>query len=235
MDENYNPQYPSCNTVDESVVNSMIRKVYVWMFGALAITGITAFYVAVNASAMEFVFGNPRNIIFLFIAELALVIGLNATINRISALTATLLFLLYSVVNGVMLASIFVVYELGSIATTFFVAAGSFAVMAVVGAFTKKDLTKIGNLCLMAVIGLILAAVVNIFVRSTVLELVVSCVGVLVFVGLTAYDAQKIKAMLYGAEENDTSSKIAVLGALSLYLDFINLFLYLLRFLGRRK
>ena len=235
MDENYNPQYSSCNTVDESVVNSMIRKVYVWMFGALAITGITAFYVAVNAGAMEFVFGNPRNIIFLFIAELALVIGLNATINRISALTATLLFLLYSVVNGVMLASIFVVYELGSIATTFFVAAGSFAVMAVVGAFTKKDLTKIGNLCLMAVIGLILAAVVNIFVRSTVLELIVSCVGVLVFVGLTAYDAQKIKAMLYGAEENDTTSKIAVLGALSLYLDFINLFLYLLRFLGRRK
>lgn len=235
MNEYYNAQYPSYKTVDESVVNTMIRKVYVWMFGALAITGLTAFYVSGNEAAMSFVFGNAWTFIALIIAEFALVIGLSAAINKISALTATLMFILYSVINGMTLASIFIVYELGSIATTFFVAAGTFAAMALIGSVTKKDLTKVGNLCIMAVIGLIIATLVNLFVKSSVFELIVSFIGVLVFVGLTAYDAQKIKAMLYGAEENDTTSKVAVLGALSLYLDFINLFLYLLRIFGRRK
>jgi FtsH-binding integral membrane protein len=145
------------------------------------------------------------------------------------------MFALYSVLNGVTLSSIFLVYEIGSIATTFFVAAGTFGAMAIYGSVTKKDLTKVGNLCMMAVIGLIIATVVNLLIRSTMADMIISGVGVLVFVGLTAYDAQKIKNMLYGAEESEMTNKIAVLGALSLYLDFINLFLYLLRFFGRRK
>ena len=145
------------------------------------------------------------------------------------------MFALYSVLNGVTLSSIFLVYEIGSIATTFFVTAGTFGAMAIYGSVTKKDLTKVGNLCMMAVIGLIIATVVNLLIRSTMADMIISGVGVLVFVGLTAYDAQKIKNMLYGAEESEMTNKIAVLGALSLYLDFINLFLYLLRFFGRRK
>lgn len=233
--KNNNIGYASSIPVTHEETNTMLRKVYWWMFGALAITGLTAFYVATNTAIYNFVFGNSWTFIALIIAEFALVIGLSAAINKMSVLIATIMFLLYSVVNGMTLASIFVVYELGSIAMTFFITAGTFGIMAIVGSVTKKELTKIGNLCLMAVIGLIIAMLVNIFIKSTVLELVVSCIGVLVFVGLTAYDAQKIKAMLYGADENDTTSKIAVLGALSLYLDFINIFLYLLKLFGRRN
>ncbi len=236
MNENtYYPNYYGKAIVTETVTNKMIRNVYLWMCGALAITGLTAYYVATTPNILSWVFGNSWVFIGLIIAELALVIGLSAAINKISSVTATLMFILYSVVNGMTLSSIFVVYELGSIASTFFVTAGTFGVMSVYGSVTKKDLTKIGNLCIMAVIGLILATLVNLLIKSSVLELIVSCVGILVFVGLTAYDAQKIKGMLQGAEENEMTSKIAVLGALSLYLDFINIFLYLLRLFGRRN
>ncbi len=236
MNENtYYPNYYGKTVGTETVTNKMIRNVYLWMCGALAITGLTAYYVATTPNVLSWVFGNSWVFIGLIIAELALVIGLSAAINKISSFTATLMFILYSVVNGMTLSSIFVVYELGSIASTFFVTAGTFGVMAIYGSATKKDLTKIGNLCIMAVIGLILATFVNLLIKSSVLELIVSCVGILVFVGLTAYDAQKIKDMLQGAEENEMTSKIAVLGALSLYLDFINIFLYLLRLFGRRN
>lgn len=234
-DYNTNPYYYGGRAVTESATNTMLRKVYLWMCFALAITGLTAYYVATTPSAMSFVFGNSRTLIALIVVELGLVIGLTAAIARLSAIGATLMFILYSVINGMTMASIFVLYEIGSIATTFFVTAGTFGVMAIIGSITKIDLTKIGGLCIMAVIGLIIATIVNVFVKSSVLELVVSCIGVVVFVGLTAYDAQKIKALLYNADEDDASSKIAVLGALSLYLDFINLFLYLLRIFGRRS
>jgi FtsH-binding integral membrane protein len=205
------------------------------MTAALAITGLVAYYVAGSQAILSALFSNGWTIFVLFFAEIGLVIGLSAAINKISALTATLMFALYSVLNGVTLSSIFLVYEIGSIATTFFVAGGTFGAMAIYGSVTKKDLTKVGNLCMMAVIGLIIATVVNLLIRSTMADMIISGVGVLVFVGLTAYDAQKIKNMLYGAEECEMTNKIAVLGALSLYLDFINLFLYLLRFFGRRK
>ena len=221
--------------VSQEDTNALLRKVYWWMFGALVVTGLTALYVANSETALGFVFGNSWTYVVLIIAELALVYGLSAAIDKMSASVASLMFLLYSILNGITLSSIFVFYELGSIATAFFVSAGTFGIMAIVGSVTKKDLTKIGNLCLMAVVGLIIASLVNLLIKNSVLELVVSCVGVVVFVGLTAYDAQKIKEMLYDVDENETSTKIAVLGALSLYLDFINIFLYLLRLFGRRK
>ena len=232
----YNTPYQNINgSVSEAVTNKMVRNVYLWMTAALAITGLVAYYVAGSQAILSALFSNGWTIFVLFFAEIGLVIGLSAAINKISALTATLMFALYSVLNGVTLSSIFLVYEIGSIATTFFVAAGTFGAMAIYGSVTKKDLTKVGNLCMMAVIGLIIATVVNLLIRSTMADMIISGVGVLVFVGLTAYDAQKIKNMLYGAEESEMTNKIAVLGALSLYLDFINLFLYLLRFFGRRK
>ena len=232
----YNTPYQNIyGSVSEAVTNKMVRNVYLWMTAALAITGLVAYYVAGSQAILSALFSNGWTIFVLFFAEIGLVIGLSAAINKISALTATLMFALYSVLNGVTLSSIFLVYEIGSIATTFFVAAGTFGAMAIYGSVTKKDLTKVGNLCMMAVIGLIIATVVNLLIRSTMADMIISGVGVLVFVGLTAYDAQKIKNMLYGAEESEMTNKIAVLGALSLYLDFINLFLYLLRFFGRRK
>lgn len=232
----YNTPYPNIyGSVSETVTNKMVRNVYLWMTAALAITGLVAYYVAGSQAILSALFSNGWTILVLFLAEIGLVIGLSAAINKISALTATFMFALYSIINGVTLSSIFLVYEIGSIATTFFVAAGTFGAMAIYGSVTKKDLTKVGNLCMMAVIGLIIATVVNLLIRSTMADMIISGVGVLVFVGLTAYDAQKIKNMLYGAEESEMTNKIAVLGALSLYLDFINLFLYLLRFFGRRK
>jgi FtsH-binding integral membrane protein len=147
------------------------------------------------------------------------------------------MFLLFSILNGVTLSAIFVVYTMSSIATTFFVTAGTFAAMAFIGYTTKKDLTKIGGILLMALIGLIIASVVNIFLKNSMMDIVISAIGVLIFVGLTAYDAQKIKEMMLdcGTEVNDFTQKLAVFGALSLYLDFINLFLYLLRFLGKQR
>lgn len=232
----YNTPYQNIyGSVSETVTNKMVRNVYLWMTAALAITGLVAYYVAGSQAILSALFSNGWTILVLFLAEIGLVIGLSAAINKISALTATFMFALYSVLNGVTLSSIFLVYEIGSIATTFFVAGGTFGAMTIYGSVTKKDLTKVGNLCMMAVIGLIIATVVNLLIRSTMADMIISGVGVLVFVGLTAYDAQKIKNMLYGAEESEMTNKIAVLGALSLYLDFINLFLYLLRFFGRRK
>lgn len=221
--------------VSESSASKVMRNVYMWMCGALVVTALSAYYVASHPGVMAMIFGNQILFWGLIIAELGLVIGLSAAINKISALTATIMFLLYSVINGITMASIFLVYELGSIGTTFLITAGTFGAMAVYGTVTKKDLSKIGSICIMAVLGLILAAVVNIFLKNTMFDMIVSGIGVLIFVGLTAYDAQNIKEMLYGAEENDTTNKIAVLGALSLYLDFVNMFLYLLRFFGRRN
>lgn len=214
---------------------SLIKTVYLWMTGALAITGLTAWYVANNAAAMSFIFGHAGVMFGLIIAELALVIGLSRAIDRLSPMAATLMFLLYSVVNGATLASIFVIYELGTIASAFFTTAATFGVMAIFGAVTKRDLTKVGSICIMAVIGLIIAMLVNIFLKSTMFEMIISVIGVLVFTGLTAYDSQKIKELLYNAPENDETLKISILGALTLYLDFINLFLYILRFFGRRN
>ena len=172
----------------------------------------------------------------MIIAEFGLVIGISGAINKLSAITATLLFVLYSIVNGATLSVIFMAYTMSSIASVFFITAGLFGVMAFIGYTTKTDLTSIGKILFMALIGIILATIVNLFVGSSMLNMIVSYIGVVIFTGLTAYDSQKIKNMLYNADSMDEGmQKIALLGSLTLYLDFINLFLMLLRIFGGNR
>ena len=213
---------------------TLMRKVYLWMTLALVITGFTAYAVATRNALTELVWSNSSVMWILLIAELALVIGISAAINKLSLTVATLLFVLYSVVNGAVLSSIFFVYTEGSIATAFFVAAATFGAMSLYGYFTKADLSSWGKILIMALIGLIIATIVAIFVPG--INAIVSYVGVLIFVGLTAYDTQKIKQMcLQAPDAGENMQKYALLGALSLYPDFVNLFLYLLRIFGRRE
>lgn len=214
---------------------ALMRKVYIWMTLALAITGITAFGVASSPSLMLMIYGNGVIRWGLIIGTFALVFGVSAGINRLSLTTATGLFVLYSVLMGAMLSSIFVIYEPMLITKVFFITAGTFGVMALIGYTTKTDLTSMGKILFMALIGLIIATLVNVFfVKSGSFDLILSYVGVLIFVGLTAYDSQKIKQMLLTCEDGgEMSQKLALLGSLTLYLDFINLFLYLLRIFGR--
>ena len=214
-----------------------MRNVYSWMTLALVITGFVSLYMAKSQTLLSMIMQNSMLLWILLIAEIGLVIFLSARIHRISFTTATLLFIAYSILNGVTMAFIFLIYTMTSIATTFFVTAGTFGVMALYGYVTKKDLSRIGNICIMALIGLIIATVVNIFLKNTMMDLIISGIGILLFVGLTAYDSQKIKQLLTAddIEVNETTQKIALLGSITLYLDFINLFLYLLRFLGDRK
>lgn len=220
-----------------SAFPALMRKVYTWMVFALAITGFTAYAVATSPGVLMTIYSNSMLLWGMVIAQLAIVIGVSAAINRLSLTSATLLFILYSVINGAMLSSIFVIYTASSIASTFLVTAGTFAVMAVVGYTTKKDLTSLGRLAMMALVGIIIATIVNVFfLKSTGVELFITYAGVLIFVGLVAYDSQKIKIMLAQAPDaGESAQKIALLGALSLYLDFINLFLYLLRIFGKRE
>ena len=215
---------------------ALMRKVYVWMALALVITGATAYGVATSPGILTALFSNQLLFWGLIIAEFALVIGITAAINRLSLTTATLMFILYSVINGAVLSSIFVIYTMSSIASVFFITAGTFSVMALIGYTTKTDLTSMGKILFMALIGIIIATVVNIFLKSSGLEMIVSYLGVLIFVGLTAYDSQKIKRMLQQAPDaGEGAQKLALLGALTLYLDFVNLFIYLLRIFGRRE
>ena len=214
----------------------LMRKVYLWMTMALAITGFTAYYVATNETLITALVTNQILFWGLAIGELALVIGLSAAINRLSLTTATLMFVLYSVINGATMSFIFLLYTASSITSVFFITAGTFAVMALFGYFTKTDLTSMGKILMMALIGIIIATIVNIFTKSQGLAVILNYLGVLVFVGLTAYDSQKIKQMLQMAPDaGEGAQKLALLGALSLYLDFINLFLYMLRIFGSRR
>ena len=214
---------------------TLMRKTYLWMAMALIITGLTAYVVATNAAMTQFLFTHASMIWILFLAEIGLVVTLSAAIRKISLSVATLLFVAYAALNGITFSSLFYVYTMGSLASTFFITAGTFGAMSLVGFFTKADLSSMGKILLMALIGLIIASVVNIFVASSALEMLMTYVGVLIFVGLTAYDTQKIKQMFLSAPDaSESTQKYAVLGALTLYLDFINLFLYLLRIFGRR-
>jgi FtsH-binding integral membrane protein len=214
----------------------LIRKVYLWMTLALLITGFTAYYVATTPAILSLILANQAVFWGLAIAEIALVIGLSAAINKLSLTTATIMFVGYSVINGATMSFIFLAYTASSITNVFLITAATFAVMALFGYFTKTDLTSLGKILLMALIGIIIATLVNIFTKSQGLTVILNYLGVLVFVGLTAYDSQKIKQMLLMAPDaGETAQKIALLGALSLYLDFINLFLYLLRIFGSRR
>ena len=214
----------------------LMRKVYVWMTLALVITGMTAYYVATSPTLMTAILTNRILFYGLIIAELALVFGVSAAINRLSLFTATLLFILYSVINGATMSVIFLIYEVSSIATVFFITAGTFGAMALIGYTTKKDLSTMGRIMFMGLIGLVIASFVNIFLKSPMMTMILSYIGVIVFVGLTAWDSQKIKQMLMQAPDVDENSqKLALLGALTLYLDFINLFIYLLQIFGKKK
>ena len=219
-----------------AVFPALMRKVYVWMTLALVITGVTAYGVATSPGLLTAIATNSILFWGLIIAEFGLVVAISSAINRLSLTTATLLFVLYSVINGATLSFIFVLYTMSSIASVFFITAGTFAVMALIGYTTKTDLSSMGKILFMALIGLIIATIVNIFLKSSLMETVVSYIGVLIFVGLTAYDSQKIKQMLMMAPDaGEAAQKLALLGALSLYLDFVNLFIYLLRIFGRRE
>lgn len=221
----------------ENAVATLMRNMYIWMALALTITGFTAYAVANTYSLIYAIATNSILFYGLIFAELGLVYFLSSRIFRMSFATAGLLFAVYSIVNGVTLSLIFLIYELGSIVSTFFITAGTFGAMAVVGSFLKKDLSFIGRFALMALIGLIIAGVVNIFMRSEGFSFIIAIIGVLVFTALTAYDAQKMKNLIAenGYEVNENTQKLALIGALELYLDFVNLFLYLLRLLGSRR
>lgn len=219
---------------------TFISKVYMWMSFALFISGFTAYFTANSPGVLNLMF-TPTGPTFLYyaliIGELGLVIALGGAIHKMTLSLAMAVFLFYSFINGMTLSIIFLAYTMSSIATTFFISAGTFAIMSLYGYFAKTDLTKFGKILSMALLGVLLALLVNIFLKNTMLDLITSVVGVLIFVGLIAYDTQTLKNI--GAQINEESgenySKIAIQGALSLYLDFINLFLYLLRFLGSRK
>lgn len=219
-----------------AVFAKLMRSVYLWMVFALVITGLTAAYVANSPAYISALVNNPMLFYGVIIAELAVVFILSGRIHKMSFLTASLMFIFYSLLTGVSLSTIFLAYTESSIATTFLITAGTFGTMSLVGFVTKKDLSKLGGILFMALIGLIIATVVNIFLVSDTLGWVINYVGVLIFVGLTAYDTQKIKQMMreYGTDINEQTQKMALMGSLSLYLDFINMFLYLLRIFGNR-
>lgn len=225
------------STEQRTAQATLFKNVYSWMAMALVVTGLTAFFVANSETLLQAIYGNRILFYIILFAPLGLVWYLSARINTLSLSKATIMFIIYSVLNGLTFSFIFIVYTSSSIASTFFVTAGTFAAMALIGTFTKRDLSSWGNIFLMALIGIIIASVVNFFLKSEMLYWIVTYAGVLIFVGLTAYDAQKIKRMIneYGNEVNESTQKMALLGALSLYLDFINLFLFLLRILGSRK
>ena len=215
---------------------ALMRKVYVWMTLALVITGVTAYGVASSPGLIYTLMSSEYLFWGCLLGELGLVYFISSRIMNLSLTTATLLFIAYSILNGVTMSFIFLVYTTSSIANVFFITAGTFGAMSLIGYTTKRDLSKMGQLLMMALVGLIIASFAKILMKSDSLSLIISYVGVVVFVGLTAWDTQKIKRMLAQADDiSEDAQKIALLGALTLYLDFVNLFLYLLRLLGKRN
>lgn len=229
----YNPQPYGVHEL-EAKVSATMKRVYVKMFLALLVTAFVAMFCAQSEGVIGFFAANRWAMWVLVFAELGIVIGVSGGINKLSTGTATMLFYLFAVINGLMLFPILLAFTGISVAKTFFITAGVFGAMSVYGYFTTQDLTKWGSFLFMALIGLIICSVVNIFLRSTTMEWIVSGAGVLIFIGLTAWDTQQIKAMAQQMPA-DSVGKLATLGALSLYLDFINLFLYLLRFFGSSR
>jgi FtsH-binding integral membrane protein len=219
-------------------VNSFIRSVYNWMAVGLGITGFIAYYIAHTPSLVQLIFSNQILFFGLIIAELGLVIAISARIQKMQASTATALFVVYSALNGATLSLIFLIYTASSITSTFFICAGTFVACSIYGWTTKRDLTSVGGFMAMGLIGIIIASVVNIFLRSPAMHMIISYIGVIVFVGLTAYDTQHLKNMALTQPdglEAGVVRKGAIMGALKLYLDFINLFLMLLRIFGSRE
>jgi len=231
----YNPYaQPLAGAQVRPDTNAFFRKVYAYMAGGLFATGVTAMAVASSEVLVNAIWGNRILFIGLMIAEFIMVVAFSKVVEKLSAPAAAAFFLAYAVLNGVTLSIIFLAYTASSIASTFFVTAGTFGALSVYGYATKRDLTGVGNFAIMGLIGLVIASIVNIFLKSPMMYWLTTFVGVIVFTALTAYDTQKLKhfAQVSGAEQQ---SKVALQGALMLYLDFINLFLYLLRLFGRRR
>lgn len=214
---------------------ALMSKVYLWMTLALVVTGMTAYYVASSPAIFYAIVSNQIAFWGLFIGELVLVFVLSSRIMSLSFVTASLMFVIYSIMNGVFFSFILLAYTEQSIATTFLITAGTFGAMSLFGFVTKRDLSAMGRILFMLLIGLIIATVVNIFMKAEGLTLILNYAGVVIFVGLTAYDTQSIKQMLQEHGDKEGAEKIALLGSLSLYLDFINLFIYLLRFFGESR
>ncbi|MCI6484985.1 MAG: Bax inhibitor-1/YccA family protein [Bacteroidales bacterium] len=229
------------NQVEERAQSSalsfpaLMSKVYLWMTLALVVTGMTAYYVASSPAILYAIVSNQIAFWGLFIGELVLVFVLSSRIMSLSFVTASLMFVIYSIMNGVFFSFILLAYTEQSIATTFLITAGTFGAMSLFGFVTKRDLSAMGRILFMLLIGLIIATVVNIFMKAEGLTLILNYAGVVIFVGLTAYDTQSIKQMLQEHGDKEGAEKIALLGSLSLYLDFINLFIYLLRFFGESR
>lgn len=217
----------------ESVVFRFMNSVYAWMCVGLATTAVVAWYVSRSGATMESV--QPW-IFPLILVELGLVIAISYAVNKISASVATVLFLVYAALNGVTLAGIFIVFSMPAIGGAFAVTAGTFGVTSIYGFVTKRDMSSIGGFLFMALIGLVIASVVNIFLANSALYWIITYAGILIFVGLTAYDTQKLKRMAYQVEGNQAmAARLAIVGSLILYLDFINLFLLILRLFGDRR
>ena len=219
------------------MATTFLVTVYMWMFVGLSLTAVVAWMVAGSESLVLSILGNRAILYGLFIAEILLVVGLTAAINRISAMTAMGLFLLYSALNGATMSVVFVVFTGESVLMAFLSAACLFGTMSLYGYITKRDLTAWGNLLMVGLIAVVLCSVINLFLGSSRFDFVISVVGVVVFLGLTAYDTQKILSRGAGLASvaTEAARKAAILGALALYLDFVNLFLYMLRFMGKRK
>lgn len=219
-----------------SVSGIFMGHVYRWMTLGLGVTALTAYTVAGSPALMEAILGNFLIMIVLIVAQIGLVVALGAAIHKLSAGAATGMFLLYALLNGLTLSSIFIVYPIGNIANAFLTCTGMFLAMSVYGTVTKRDLTGMGSFLFMGLIGILIASLVNIFLGSTMLDFIISCAGVIVFTGLTAYDTQKLRQFGEAAPLDDATAirRGALLGALNLYLDFINLFLMLLRLFGNR-
>ncbi|MCM1347903.1 MAG: Bax inhibitor-1/YccA family protein [Firmicutes bacterium] len=215
-------------------VSQIMKRVYFQMFLAMIVSGITAWFCASSPSVITFFALHRWSMWVLFAIELILVMSISSAVNRLSASTATLLFYLFAIVNGVTLFPIVAAFSGVSIAKTFFITAGVFGAMSVYGYFTNRDLSRWGSILVMCLFGLIIASVVNIFLHSTTMDWIVSCAGVIIFIGLTAWDTQQVKNMAL-AMPGEFVPKLAIIGALTLYLDFINLFLMLLNFFGSSR
>lgn len=219
-----------------SVVQTTMNKVYGWMALALTVSAFAAFYTVSSPALMQLIYGSRFGFWGMLIVEFGLVLYLSARVFKMSFMSAATCFGLYSVVNGVFLSSIFLVYDMPTISVAFISTAATFGVMSVVGYTTKRDLSGIGSFLLMALVGVIIGTLVNMFLRSAMMDYIITYLGLFVFIGLTAYDTQKIKqALAIGAQEGIDTRNIGILGALNLYLDFVNIFLYLLRLFGNRK
>lgn len=212
----------------------VMRQVFLKMTLGLIVSALAALFAASSPAVLNLMFAHSAAIWILFLIEIGLVIAISSAINKLSSPVASLLFYLFAVVNGLTLAPVFFIYTESSIAKTFFITAGVFGAMSIYGYFTTKDLTRFGTFLIMALFGLIIVSVVNLFFGSSALEFGISIAGVLIFIGLTAWDTQRIKQMALYAPD-DSLGKVATIGALNLYLDFINLFIYLLRLLGNRN